>query len=229
MIDYKYTYLIGVLLALLIWIFFFITRKNIRKEMLILSLIFGIPGPLAAYVHLIDWWKPVTAFGTSIGIEDFLFGFTMGGIAGVIYEYIFNKKIRIKKEDKKIKYYNFIILVGIMFLIYFGSALILKINTFIAATLAFLIPTLIIWLRRKDLIKNSLLSGFLLLIMSILGYNLLNLITPGFFDVFWSYQNIGKIIILNIPLEEHIWYFTFGCFFGPLYEYWKQGRIVNNN
>jgi hypothetical protein len=115
-----------------------------------------------------------------------------------------------------------------MFLIYFGLALILKLNTFISAILSFFIPTLIIWIKRKDLIKNSLISGFLLLIMAVLGYNLLNLITPGFFDVFWKFENIGKIIIFNIPLEEHIWYFTFGCFFGPLYEYWKQGKIIKN-
>jgi hypothetical protein len=226
MIDYRYTYLIGVLLALILWIFFFVTRKNIRKEMLILSLIFGIPGPLAAYVHLIDWWKPITIIGTSIGIEDFLFGFCMGGIAGVIYEYIFNKRVEIKKH--KIKNSNFIFILGLMFLIYFGSALILKLNTFLSAILSFSVPTLIIWIKRKDLIKNSLISGSLLLIMAALGYNLLNLITPGFFDAFWKFENIGRIIIFNIPLEEHVWYFTFGCFFGPLYEYWKQGKIIKN-
>jgi hypothetical protein len=226
MIDYKYTYLIGVLLALTIWIFFFVTRKNIRKEMLILSLIFGIPGPLAAYVHLIDWWKPITIIGTSVGIEDFLFGFCMGGIAGVIYEYIFNKRIKIKNH--KTKNFNFIFLLGLMFFIYFGLTLIFKLNTFVSAVLSFLIPTFIIWIKRKDLIKNSLISGLLLLIMATLGYNLLNLITPGFFDAFWKFENIGKIMILNIPLEEHIWYFAFGCFFGPLYEYWKQGKIIKN-
>jgi hypothetical protein len=199
MIDYKYTYLIGVLLALGIWIFFFVTRKNIRKEMLILSLIFGIPGPLAAYVHLIDWWRPINIIGTSVGIEDFLFGFCMGGIAGVIYEYIFNKRVKIKKH--KTKNFNFIFLLGLMFLIYFGLALILKLNTFASAILSFSIPTLIIWIKRRDLIKNSIISGLLLLIMAILGYNLLNLITPRFFDAFWKFENIGKIIIFNIPLE----------------------------
>ncbi|HPD81800.1 MAG TPA: lycopene cyclase domain-containing protein [Candidatus Pacearchaeota archaeon] len=226
MIDYKYTYLIGVLLALIIWIFFFVTRKNIRKEMLILSLVFGIPGPLAAYVHLIDWWKPLTIIGTPVGIEDFLFGFCMGGIAGVIYEYIFNKRVEIKKH--KIENSKFIFLLGLMFLIYFGLSLILKLNTFLSAILSFSVPTLIIWIKRKDLIKNSLISGLLLLIIAIFGYNLLNLITPGFFDAFWKFQNIGKIIIFNIPLEEHIWYFAFGCFFGPIYEYWKQGKIIKN-
>jgi hypothetical protein len=225
MLDYKYVYFIGVILALIVWIIFFIIRKDTRKEMLILSLIFGIPGPLAAYVHLNDLWRPITLTGNPIGIEDFLFGFTMGGIAGVIYEVILNKKVKSKNKKSDIKL--ILIPVSLMFIIYFGFSLLLNLNTFISSISAFVISTIIIWIKRKDLIKDSLFSGLLFMLFAFIGYQILNVISPGFFEIFWQFKNIGKTILLNIPLEEYIWFFTFGCFFGPLYEYWKKGKLIN--
>ena len=34
-------------------------------------------------------------------------------------------------------------------------------------------------------------------------------------------------MILGIPLEEHVFYFLLGAFLGPLYEYWKEGKLIN--
>ncbi len=232
MVSYQYTYLIGDLILLVLWLVLFLYRKDTRKEMLVLSLIFGILGPFLEKVHILDWWKPLTITGTSIGIEDFLFGFGIGGVSSVIYEHLFNKRIRIKKikklkEERKNLSFRFLIL-G-MLVIFLSSFFIFGLNSFISAISSFIIPTLIVYIKRKDLIKDSLVSGLLILVASILGYHILNLITPGFFDEFWLFQNIGKIIILGIPLEEHVWFFTFGAFIGPFYEYWQEGKLINMN
>ncbi len=117
-------------------------------------------------------------------------------------------------------------LISLALVIFFGGFFI-GLNSFIGTVLAWIIPTLIIYTKRSDLIKNSILSGISLLVLSILGYHILNFITPGFFNEFWLFQNIGKKIFLGIPLEEHIWFFTFGAFIGPLYEYWKEGKLIN--
>ena len=98
MISYQYTYLIGNIFALAIWLFFFFRRKDTRKEMLIISIIFGIMGLLVESVYIYDWWQPLTITGTAIGLEDFLFGFLFGGVAAVFYEHLFNKKIKSKKN-----------------------------------------------------------------------------------------------------------------------------------
>ena len=230
MISYQYTYLIGDLILLVLWIILFIWRKDIRKEMLVLSLLFGLGGPIAEAVHVLDWWRPLTITKTTLGIEDFLFGFGIGGIASIIYAYLFKKKVKIKKV-KKIKEQkrnlNLLYLIFLILIIYFGGFFILKLNSFFSVILAFIIPTLVIYVKRPDLIKNSLISGASLLIISILGYYILNLITPGFFDEFWLFQNIGRIMVLGIPLEEHIFYFLTGALIGPLYEYWKEGKLIN--
>lgn len=227
--GYQYTYLIGILIGLLIWVFLFLKRKDTRKEMIFFSLILGILGPLAEIAYTKDWWQPLTITNTRIGIEDFVFGFIVGGVAAIIYSFLFNKKVKVKKV-KKIKEQkrniNLLMMLSLLVLIFSFGLLILKLNSFISTILALIIPTIIIYIKRGDLIKDSFLSGFSLLIIAIITYHLLNLITPGFFDAFWYFQNIGKIIIFGIPLEEIVWFFLVGAFIGPLYEYWKEGKLI---
>lgn len=230
MVSFQYTYLIGVMIVLTLWLILFLYRKDTRKEMLIISLFFGIAGSLVEIIHVLDWWRPLTITNTTVGIEDFLFGFGIGGIASVIYEHLFNKRVKIKKV-KEIKEQkrniNFLFLLTLLFILFFGGFFIFNLNSFEAMLVSFIIPILIIYIKRKDLIKDSLVSGMLVLIASIIGYHILNLITPGFFDEFWLFQNIGRIMVLGIPLEEHIFYFLAGALLGPLYEYWKEGKLIN--
>ena len=229
MVSYQYTYLIGGLIVLTLWIILFLHRKDTRKEMLILSLIFGFMGFIFESIHVLDWWRPLTITNTTLGIEDFLFGFGIGGIAAVIYEHFFNKKVKIKKVKKlkeQKRNLNLIIVITTYPLLFLGIFFI-GFNSFIAGIAPLILLTSIIYIKRPDLIKNSLLSGLLVLIASTLGYFILNYITPGFFDEFWLFENIGKNVFLGIPLEEYIWYFLFGAFVGPLYEYWKEGKLIN--
>ena len=230
MVNYQYTYFVGDLILLAVWLLLFLWRKDIRKEMLYLSPFFGIIGLLTEHYYIRDWWKPLTITGTPIGIEDFLFGFGIGGLAAVIYEEIFKKKARIRKVNKikeKQRNLNIGLLIGLMALIFVGTISILNFNTFEASLSALLIPTLIIYIKRKDLIIDSLATAVVITLLSILGYSILNLISPGFIEEFWLFQNIGKILVFRIPLEEIIWFFLIGAFIGPLYEYWKEGKLIN--
>lgn len=228
--SYQYTYLIGDIILLTLWLILFLWRKDIRKEMLIISLIFGIMSPIFAILVISDWWIPLTITNTPIGIEDFLFGFGIGGVASVIYAYLFNKRVKVKKVKKlkeQKRNLNLLFLISLLLILFLVGVLVIKLNTFISAIISLIIPIIIIYIKRHDLIKDSLLSGLLVLIASILGYHMLNFITPGFFNEFWLFQNIGKVIILGIPLEEHVWFFFAGAFLGPLYEYWKEGKLIN--
>lgn len=77
--SYRYSYLLLGLLFLIIWIVLYVWRKNVRQEMIVLSLIFGIVGLFVEIAYLVDWWTPYTITYTRIGIEDFLFGSAVGG------------------------------------------------------------------------------------------------------------------------------------------------------
>ena len=62
--------------------------------MLVISLIFAFAGPLAEIIYFQDWWHPFTLTGSFLSLEPFLIGFSIGGVASVIYEEAFNLRQR---------------------------------------------------------------------------------------------------------------------------------------
>ncbi len=118
MASYRYAYLSGVLLVLLpLWLFLFFHRKDLRYEILKVSLVIGIGGPLSELLYMRDYWRPETFIGWPIGIEDFLFGFFIGGIACSIYEELFGKHYS-KRLNRKHHWRLFII--PVLLFIVFG-------------------------------------------------------------------------------------------------------------
>ena len=230
MVSYQYSYLIGTIIILIIWLILFFSRKDTRKEMLIISIIFGISGLIVAPIYLTDWWHPLTITKTLIGIEDFLYGFAIAGIASVIYTLIFKKKVQIKKTNKKGKIKrnkNYIIITLILIISFFGSFYLLNLSSFHSSIIAFIIPLSIIWIKRKDLIVNSILTGILLVILSFFAYWTPELINPGWITSAWYLDKISGIQLLMVPIEDLIWIFLTGLYIGPLYEYWQEGRLIN--
>ena len=226
---YQYSYLLGDIILLVIWLVFWFWRKDIRKEMLIISVIFGIAGLAVEWIYIIDYWTPLTVTNTPVGIEDFLFGFTVGGIAAVIYEIFFKKKVKIKKAKKNKKMKRDRTLSFMLFLVailFFGSFFFLRMNSFWASVIAFMIPLIIIYVKRVDLIKSSIISGILSVLVAFIVFWAVDLITPGWIESAWHFVNIPKTIILRAPLEDLIWALFAGAFIGPLYEYWQEGRLV---
>ena len=225
MVNFTYTYLLMGILLLVVWLILFFWRKDLRKDMLSVSILFAIVGPLVSIIYTIDWWSPLTITGTAIGIEDVLFGFVCGGVTATIYETVFRKKLsRKKKNHKKL---NGMPTAIIVLTIFFGSFFILKINSFFSSIITLVAVTLLIWFKRRDLIKNSLFSGVLLVVVIGGIYSILELITPGWIQSFWHFKNVPEIIIFNIPIDDIVWYFLVGTAIGPLYEYWQNKRMVN--
>jgi hypothetical protein len=224
--SYQYAYLIWVLIFFFIWLSLFLWRRDVRKEMWIMSLLFGIGGVVSQTIYIQDWWQPLTLTGTKIGLEDFAIGFFIGGVASVIYEELYKKKISTRKKLNLFKIKTSI--VGMVFLLlFFGSFYILHLNSFYSTLIAFSVSTFIMLFKRKDLIDDSLITGILMLIMGIIIYFLLQIVQPGFIKEFW-YLSGGwySYLLFGVPLQEYIWYFLAGCFIGPLYEYWQEGRLV---
>jgi len=227
--EYQLGYLIGDLALLTIWLILFLWRRDVRKEMLIISLIFGLVGLIVDPIYSADWWFPKTIGNMMPGIESFLFGFSTAGVASVIYEEIFRKKLKIKKTtEKKEARKNWRILkLGVLGLfLFFFSFFVLNLNSFYASFPAILIPSLIIWIKRKDLILNSLISGFLIMMASLVFYIVPELIYPGWIAHTWNFEMLSGITILKVPLEDLIWFFLAGLIIGPFYEYWQEGKLI---
>ncbi|MCK4649850.1 hypothetical protein KAT36_01325 [Candidatus Pacearchaeota archaeon] len=224
MLNYQYSYLIGVGIFFIIWLALFLYRKKFRKEMLTMSIIIAPLGPISQLFYLRDYWNPIyllTIF--NIGIEDILFSFLIGGIASVIYEEFFIKKFkRTKKESGN----NVIILAIIGMVFFIVLNLIFKINSIYASSIGFLIIASVILFKRKDLIKNAIVSGILVTFIMFIFYSIYTTIFPNIIQDWWQLEKISRILILGIPIEELLWGFTWGFLAGPLYEFWQGKREV---
>lgn len=226
-----YSYLIGDLVLLGLWSILFFHRKDLRKPMFIISTILGISGIGLEWVYTIDWWHPLTITGTRLGIEDFLFGFTVAGISSVAYEEVFHKRIKEKKKksrSREIKEDESLLLISITALgLFFGSFYLLHLNSFIASIIALVIPTGYIWIKRNDLIIPSLAAGTIMMMLSFLAFIIPETINPGWVASAWNLENLSGIIILFAPLEDLIWFFLAGAYMGPLYEFWREAKIID--
>lgn len=226
--TYEYSYLILAIIFLLLWILLFLIRKDLQREMLIISLAFAFAGPFAEIVYFKDWWNPITITSTFLSLEPFIIGFAIGGIASVIAEELLKEKHKNIKKSKntfKKEDLNIFLLLSFLAVIFFGSFFLLKTSSLITTLLSFGIPTLIIYMKRRDLILNSIISGILLILIAIIVYTFVEFITPGWAEIFWQFNNTPKIIIFNLPIDDVIWYFLCGAFIGPLYEYWREIKL----
>ncbi len=225
----QYLYLLASLFLFIVWLVLFIWRKDVRKQMLLMSFLFAFAGLIVELAYIKDWWKPLTITNTPIGVEDFIFGFAFGGVASVVYEELFKQRIRKRKETEKTKAtktIHFALFASLLPLIFYTCVYALKLNTFISTILGFGIPTLIIYVKRRDLILDSLASGLIMLILSFIVYSVLEFLSPGWVYSFWFFQNVPPVIILNVPIDDVVWYVMAGAFIAPLYEFWWEAKLV---
>lgn len=217
-VPYKFSYLVGDLLFLIPWIILFFYRKDVRKEMIFMGLILLFMGLL--YEPLwwtTDWWHPPTITGTKIGIEDFLLGFTNGGIGAVIYEVIF--RMRLYKKSKEQHVLGVIVLLMLFFSITALFVWLFHISSFIATSVSMITTGFILAYLRKDLFISAFISGFLLVIVSMPVYLILMLLSPGWIEKVWDFQKLSGFLIAGIPIEDLIFYFLVGFLSSYLYKY----------
>lgn len=227
MLSYQFAYLLLAILLIPLWLILFIARKDLRHKMLVLSLIIGIIGPFSELWYIQDYWDPGTVFNIPIGIESVLYPFLLGGISSVIYEEVFKKRYR-KKKDKQ-HHWNliFLIIVIIGFISLNVLFFFFRINSIYASATAYLIIASLIFIYRKDLIISGIFSGILLGVIFMVEYWILLSIYPHLFEKIWMMDNLSGIKIMRVPLEELVWSFTWGTIAGIMYEFYLGLKFEN--
>jgi hypothetical protein len=219
----QFIYLIALIPFCLIWLGIFLIRKDLRQEMLVMSLIVGILSLMTTYYWwTIDWWKPLNITGTRIGVEDFIMGFTSGGIMATIYEVVFKRGLYKRKLHHHVDAGLTILLLlaqTTMFL-FWGVGL----TSFWASTFAMMLTALVVVFIRKDLIATSFLSGILMAFISFLFYLVILLLSKEWVDQTYL-RGISGIRFIGVPIEEFVFWFMSGLVFGPFYEYWQGERL----
>jgi hypothetical protein len=216
----NFAYLIAIIVTLApIWCFFYVLRKDQRKEMLEVSSFIGLVSIATCYLWWTqDWWSPDNITGTRVGIEDFLIGFFAGGIMTSGYEIILRLYDNI---DAKLSMFGRLhalcilsFLTIICAVLYWGLGLPSALACFVALVFSG-IYTLIV---RFDLWKVSIGSGFVTLIAIVPFYAFLVAFSPQWVDATYPFEVLTGIRIYNVPIEEFIFWFLSGLVFGPFYE-----------
>ena len=222
-IPLQYMYLIGAIISLIPSAIVFIFRKDLRKEMIVMGVLFMICAVVVEYFFwTVDYWKPLTITKTRIGIEDFILGFANGSFIPVVYDVIFRQ--RHINSDKKIDiapwevvFLMAVMLCSLIFLIHTTSA--------VATVITLLFGTLIVVWQRKDLLFYALAAGILLTIVYIPIYLILEYVSPTFVDKTWLFTYLSNIRLLGIPIEDVLYYFSLAAFLGAFYLYWKREAV----
>ena len=121
----QYVWFIWSLIILALWALIYVSKKEVRKEMLKMSLItmpFGLTEPL----FVPEYWFPPSLFDlaikTGFDIESLIFSFAIGGIGTVLYNLIFKRSLakipHNERNHSRHRLHNYILFVpAIVFLI----------------------------------------------------------------------------------------------------------------
>jgi hypothetical protein len=226
--DDAHAYLIGDLLLMPIWLALYLYRKDLRGQMLNMSFLGAVLSVLFAPAFLHDYWHPIYTFslpGWPLGrMEDLLNGFLVIGIASVIYEELFAKKLTANRSHRK-NYLRWAPLSLVIYVLLFLVPVYIGLWSLYAALLSFAAVLVFIFCLRHDLIKDSILSGLLLGMVATVGYLLFLRLYPDSIR-FWYRDNLNQHLLLGIPTGEFLWAFFLGATSGPLYEFFSGKKLT---
>jgi hypothetical protein len=218
----KFLYLLLGTAFIPLFVLIFLWRKDLQRPMLATGTLVGIWGIISEHYFFQDYWLPplLYRFGTFGGPEDFLFGFTLGGIAAVGYPLFFNLKF---KKLQKPSYGTLLLPIIIQVLCFIAGQRI-GINSIYASAIGLAVFALLVWYRRPDLWQSivvmSLFSALLLIAgESVVLHYAYNTYTTSVLSQYFFL--FGKVpLIFNLaPVTELIWAFAFGAAIGPAYAF----------
>lgn len=230
----QYIWLIWSLILIAIWavIYAFLKSKENKKEMLSVSFWTALTG-LAEPIFVPEYWLPPSLFdlalNTGFDIESVIFSFGTGGIAVIIYEWIFrtsHESIPISKRHGHHHLHIFALFATpIIFLVLFWIA---DWNVIYSVIISMTLGGLLAWYCRPDLKNKMITSAFIFLFLYFIYFLILIALSPGYVEKVWNLEAISGILIFGIPLEELLFAFSFGFLWSSIYEHitWKKLKLI---
>jgi len=222
-------WLIFSLVFLIIWFFIYILISKSRKEMLLTS-IFTAPFGLTEPIFVPEYWSPPSLFNlaltTGFDIESIIFSFSIGGIGSVLYEALFSiKHEKLSRKKMHNKRHNLHLLALFSPFIVFLILMPTKLNSIYSVSISLFIGAIAALLCRPDLKKKTFLGGILFLLLYFVAFLLFTTIYPNAVEQYWNLNALSGILILNIPLEELLFAFTFGMMWSSVYEHITYNKV----
>ena len=206
-----YGYIIWGFIFFPLWLLFFLSRKDLRKPMITLGLIFAPQGAIYEFNWLLkDYWNPLVSMTKiSFVLQEMAFIFIM---VGVLFLYLL---LFVKKLGNKIDWNNIIIPI-LTSLITFEVIKIIGIKSIYALYLSQTSTAFYIWLKQPTLIKVSLFNFAYGCLLAFIGFSIFQRLFPDILGMWWNLEKLSGIFIFTVPLEEILWLGFIGIGFGIL-------------
>ncbi len=216
-------YFLSVLLLVPLWLLIYFTRKDLQQKLIRTGFIFGIASVILGQFFTQDYWNPPYLISPLFPFEDFLYGVFFGGLTTVIYQYIFRIKFlnTTTPSSRKMTLTLGILCIGVMFLF----VNILNINSIYGQTACLVFVFVYTTIKRPDLIKHMLISGFAVTLFTFLWQKLVLVIYPNAVMDFWETEALQSIFFAGVPLEELLFAFAIGLG-GAMYFEFSRGLKV---
>ncbi len=226
-------FLLPSLILFIVWLVFLFVSKETRKEQTIMSIVGLVLTPALLMIagtsyHVIVADQPLT-----FGIEDLLFGFSLFGIASIIYHVFLGKHIHKFKGDRlRLKnpaahwIAHLILLFGSWVCLSLGAIVVFSVAPIQALLFGGVMIGMYIIASRNDLLVDALLSGLMTALLVFIVEQLFFIrLFPDIATNYWEWGVLSKFILGGIPLEEILWAAVVGFTIGPMYEWLKRYSI----
>lgn len=235
----QYVWLIWSLIILGVWAVIYFVKKDYRKIMMpvsLLTMLFGLTEPL----FVPEYWSPPSLFGlaekTGFDIESFIFSFSIGGIASVLYSFIFYAgPVRLDKTEKRNKRHRLhLYILFLPFLVFPFLAVATNLNHIYCGIIALFAGALATLYCRPDLRGKIFIGGLLFTILYFFYFGSILVFFPDYVRTHWNLGALSNLFILGVPIEEILFAFTFGMYWSGIFEHsaWytvRSKRLMNNS
>lgn len=227
----QYIWLLWSLILIAIWLVIYVSldSKDKKREMLVVSLwtsLLGFTEPLFVPAY----WSPPSLFNlalrTGFDIESLIFSFGIGGIAVVLYEFIFRSRHKTMsgKEHHFSRHKFHILMILSAPVVLVVLLMTTHLNPLHSSIIAMFIGGFATWYCRPDLKKKMIVSAFIFLALYFFYFLTLIAISPSYVEQVWNLKAISGVLILGIPLEELLFATSFGFLWSSIYEHlaWRK-------
>ena len=225
----QYVWFIWSIIILALWAVIYFIKKDSRKEMLKMSLI-TMPLGLTEPLFVPGYWHPPSLFDlaikTGFDIESLIFSFAIGGIGTVLYNLIFKRRyVKMPQSERNHdmhKLHMYILFVPLFVFLVLGPFT--PLSHIYCGIMALFFGGLATTYCRPDLSTKIWIGGFLFTLLYFIYFGSILPFYPDYVEQFWNLDNLTKIFVFGIPIEELLFAFTFGMYWSGLYEhlYWRK-------
>jgi|GEM_PF-4357478 len=230
MIPDRFIYSLLPIPFLILTIVIFIVRKDLRRRIIKVGLIGGVAGWAANIWYFIDYWRPPSLFGQTVfSIEDFVTGFALAAVGVTLWPLLTGHPYVKSVKGSKRKPLLWFTLAGIAYFVLLVN--VFKVGSPVATLSLVLIPSIVMIVRKPRLLKQALVVGGILVVISFIDYFFLfHVFSTGYLQRYFLMTDrwYDPSILGFYPFLEAAWYFTWGVFATVFVDYFARPDVAKN-